>query len=667
MITLSVNSRTVVRHLPPNTPTQILIARHGGMGDRVQFQAIVEDALQKRGAQFKRVVAAIPHHAGDYDAHSYTSSPDEIWVVPQAKDVDKFLKEFTTLARTILPEVEQFEFVMYDRPADPEDLERHEINFLDHHEVLTGLAAKDIYPVFTVGVDAYSRADTLLKGAGTSDPTGPLVAMHCRLQCPQTPSGGVKNPDPEDFISAIRFLRENLKARIVLLAGDEDLPAELESLVHLRVPQDQSLQLPAAILSCCDLFIGGDSGPIHLAAAVGLPSIIIRQNNPSWIQGPFCPDSMATHILATSTNEPERGLRFSPENLLETAQLMLKDEEMPKKKGKGKKKSAPNDEVEICYLMFNHGWEEFLVQRKRPNLNAEYKTSPPQRQYLKYLRNSLETLVLFGAIKNFHVKIRVLELLENNFSHEVEALLQAVLPSGTFSIDRIPLARVSHLLDFEMNQPQGGHISPNKIHEWLIYQAIIEGERESVFVVDVDTLFLAPGFIENIVSVLKSSKDLMLASFVDGSRFVNREPGGFVIRDRLHSVFLAINRKKLQSQIDLQKDIDLQLNFFDRVKLIRSDVVRKYYEETCHSDCLSFLTEQIFQLNNGRSFLNLNHISPSFFEGDALTIINKDFFHGKYSDRSILQGLDNHLDKGPVTRKNLTRAMNFVSSLPVNI
>ena len=79
------------------------------------------------------------------------------------------------------------------------------------------------------------------------------------------------------FIEIARRLRR-LNARVVLV-GASDLQASADQLAHavgdgvLNLVGPMRLQETAAVLSRCDLFLGNDSGPMHLAAAVGIPVV----------------------------------------------------------------------------------------------------------------------------------------------------------------------------------------------------------------------------------------------------------------------------------------------------------------------------------------------------------------------------------------------------------
>jgi ADP-heptose:LPS heptosyltransferase len=80
-----------------------------------------------------------------------------------------------------------------------------------------------------------------------------------------------------NFIEIIQYLTNDLGLRVILVGGHEDLEDAL--MIKSRVPEVITavgmlkLTETAALLKQCCLFIGNDSGPLHLAAALGIPTI----------------------------------------------------------------------------------------------------------------------------------------------------------------------------------------------------------------------------------------------------------------------------------------------------------------------------------------------------------------------------------------------------------
>lgn len=102
----------------------------------------------------------------------------------------------------------------------------------------------------------------------------PRVAMHV--------AGGrqIKQWPLDRFISIARSLVDREGATIVLTGGPGDEAMVREA--RAALPSDRvidisgaGLLLVAAVLERCDLMITGDTGPMHVAAAVGLPIVAV--------------------------------------------------------------------------------------------------------------------------------------------------------------------------------------------------------------------------------------------------------------------------------------------------------------------------------------------------------------------------------------------------------
>ncbi|MEA3459660.1 MAG: glycosyltransferase family 9 protein [Chloroflexota bacterium] len=116
----------------------------------------------------------------------------------------------------------------------------------------------------------------------------PLVAIH--------PGSGGYSParrwSTEGFAHVADALVERYGARIVLVGTPADGISKVASLMHseaVNLEGKTTLKQLAAVLRRCDLFIGADSGVMHLACAVGTPVVAIfgPSNHKAW--GPWTP------------------------------------------------------------------------------------------------------------------------------------------------------------------------------------------------------------------------------------------------------------------------------------------------------------------------------------------------------------------------------------------
>jgi heptosyltransferase I len=134
-------------------------------------------------------------------------------------------------------------------------------------------APESARPLLTIPDAAASAAALRLRALGAS--RGPLVGIHA--------SGGraIKQWDPARFAAVAAKLADERGAQIVLTGGPDDAPLveQVKRLLSSRTVVDVSTEadLPtlAALLARLDLFITGDTGPMHLAAAVSTPVVAV--------------------------------------------------------------------------------------------------------------------------------------------------------------------------------------------------------------------------------------------------------------------------------------------------------------------------------------------------------------------------------------------------------
>jgi lipopolysaccharide heptosyltransferase II len=115
------------------------------------------------------------------------------------------------------------------------------------------------------------RARSQLLGAELPiDPARPLVGIHPGATWP------AKHWLPERF-GALAARLAGKGIQVVIFAGSSDgetlAAVRRAATVPLRVLENLSLRELAAYLSLCSVFVGNDAGPMHIAAAVGTPTI----------------------------------------------------------------------------------------------------------------------------------------------------------------------------------------------------------------------------------------------------------------------------------------------------------------------------------------------------------------------------------------------------------
>lgn len=169
----------------------------------------------------------------------------------------------------------------------------------DHiHEVDYGLqlahaagaqvSPQDRIPHLPVDQQAVEQVEHLLLQAGLR-PEKPLIACHV------CSNNGQSKRWPIPYWSTLidRLIRED-GANVVLTGAPDDLPFVSEVVSRTRehplnLAGKTSLVQLAALLQRADLLVTGDSGPMHIAAAVGTPLIAIHGPTDPALSGPVSP------------------------------------------------------------------------------------------------------------------------------------------------------------------------------------------------------------------------------------------------------------------------------------------------------------------------------------------------------------------------------------------
>jgi len=102
--------------------------------------------------------------------------------------------------------------------------------------------------------------------AGPAAPAGACAVIHPFASTPQKtwPAG--------HFIAVAEYLRERAGLEPVFLAGPAD---DSSQFAGFRIYQDAPLAQVKSIMAGAQLFIGNDSGPAHIAAAFGVPVVVL--------------------------------------------------------------------------------------------------------------------------------------------------------------------------------------------------------------------------------------------------------------------------------------------------------------------------------------------------------------------------------------------------------
>jgi heptosyltransferase-2 len=123
----------------------------------------------------------------------------------------------------------------------------------------------------------------------------PLVAIH-------PGSGGYSRArrwEPGRWAVVADELVRRYQAQIVLVGTPADGAADVQACMaapSLDLAGKTTLPQLAAVLARCDLFLGADSGVMHVAAAVGAPIVALFGPSNALAWGPWTPDAPSTVV-----------------------------------------------------------------------------------------------------------------------------------------------------------------------------------------------------------------------------------------------------------------------------------------------------------------------------------------------------------------------------------
>lgn len=96
---------------------------------------------------------------------------------------------------------------------------------------------------------------------------------------------------PGNFARIADLICDRWNAQILLFAGPDEfrLQSQVADLAESKpvVIKSQNLRQVAALLKACDVYLGNDTGPMHIAAAVGTPVIAIFGSTNHHRSGPY--------------------------------------------------------------------------------------------------------------------------------------------------------------------------------------------------------------------------------------------------------------------------------------------------------------------------------------------------------------------------------------------
>ena len=171
-----------------------------------------------------------------------------------------------------------------------------------------GATTSDKRLTVPINEEERQQARQLLCGVDPAESVkGPLITMH-------PGSGGYSTARrwaPERFAQLADTLYRDVGGQLILMGGPEEAEAhqQIISMMRSGMPVRSfagkgSIRVAAAVLEQADLFVGNDAGLMHLATAVGTPTVAIfgLTNSQAW--GPYTGGIAARRAVVVKLDLP---------------------------------------------------------------------------------------------------------------------------------------------------------------------------------------------------------------------------------------------------------------------------------------------------------------------------------------------------------------------------
>ncbi len=284
-----------------------------GLGDRIVFEVVIRNYRQQHPEHY---VIGVEQEGMMPSMRDYSNPPDEIWVVPVEWHLDRLKSCLTQmLIEANISQIRIFKLFMHSWFIECNAIRRQFRLF----EVLNQLSKQGDYSTLIVPKqDLYWAQFFLLQHRIPEN--SPIVAIHIRNY--HNHPGQDKNMDFRKYSTLIDMLIEKHNAVCIVVGKDED-NAKIEKKGVIDVSKSSlGLWSTAALIKLSDLYIGTDTGPTHIAAAVGTP--IIAVDYPDIHLGPFAPSEKCLKLIKSEYPTDISGYAGIPLNeIYQAAKNML--------------------------------------------------------------------------------------------------------------------------------------------------------------------------------------------------------------------------------------------------------------------------------------------------------------------------------------------------------
>lgn len=312
--------------LPPLYPgdtriKRILVVRVDLLGDVVMSTAAVR-ALRRGYPNAKIDLLVQPSSAdilrGDPDIHRVITFDKQLWrpghwraalgflwdvwrpqydlAVSLNGDIGSIATRLTGARRRIGYAGEAYGGFLTDAlPGRRYDTPKHEVQYVLALAAAAGgvVAPEDARPRLAVDPAARERmASVITEARATTGAQGPLITLHAGAR-----NGQAKRWPTRHCAALADRLRGELDALVILTGAPNERSLADEVIGQQRLPalnlvgQTTTREL-AALLALSDVVVSGDSGPMHIACAVGARVVVLHGPTDPHQSGPTSPDAI---------------------------------------------------------------------------------------------------------------------------------------------------------------------------------------------------------------------------------------------------------------------------------------------------------------------------------------------------------------------------------------
>jgi lipopolysaccharide heptosyltransferase II len=262
--------------------TNILIIKPGAIGDLLQMTPVIRALKEKyRSAAISLLVGSsqtaelFKHHIDVHETIVYDKKGKQrsfpalmnLWKQLRRNNYDLVLNFQRSTMKTWLLASAAFPCrVLVYHKAKNRNVHAV-VNYLETLAPL-GIPASDLHLELTLGAEDRVFAMQLLSSQKNS--ARPLIALNPGA------SHQVNRWSSDHFAALADMLAQRFDARVIIVGGPEDvmlaeeITLKADSNPLLLAGKAGLLQL-GALLEQCDVLVSGDTGPLHLATAVGIP------------------------------------------------------------------------------------------------------------------------------------------------------------------------------------------------------------------------------------------------------------------------------------------------------------------------------------------------------------------------------------------------------------